>query len=533
MIQPILGGLACILLTYLIGEKIKPGSGIYAAALLATAHHFLFFSHWLGGVSLSIAFILLSFYLSLQEKHTLSGAFLILSLITRISHFPILLIFFAYNIYKKQYKFFLGFFAAAIASLTLLLIPGFYTGTVLYHLTKKAGVLSIGYGGYLSFAQRQFIPVILTILSAAYVLKSKIKNLPLLFSFLAVLSGFGLLLLSELRVWYIVYTIPFLCITSGFLFQQLSRIKINKKSLKIPLTIFFIILLIFSFRPAYNSTKYSEEETYDPVYDLLQINSDDYLLDTLAGMGPYLSLKHDASISGNLIDMNPLRFANDLFDTDDAISKLNSQPPKYIFDLRGGTGELISWDHYWRFTPLRDHIYDNYRPHFLTYNEDLFTLTLIWEKQALFAYQKVEFRPALYNVKFLDKHEIVDRKVDTHYLTTQRLSNTTDHELTHLVDGLTEVTLNKRQLICHDAWDDFDRFHTIVKDGDLRCETWITPHDGNILVFTETTENDITVSFTAMELDQEAGVWNSLVIYENIIGGLVPTYSETLYATVE
>jgi len=532
MIQPILGGLGCIILTYLISEKIRPGSGLFSAALLAVSHHFLFFSHWLGGVSLVNFFLLLSLYLTLREKHGLSGVSLVLSFLARINHFPVLLVFLGYNLYKKNRRFFLGFGLAALASALLLLVPGFFNSTVLYHISKKAGSLSIGYVGYYSFARFQWSLIALSLLSIPYALGRKIRNQPLLFTYLASASALILLLLSEVRVWYIVYAIPFLALSGGFLLAELSDFRINKKSMRLPAITILLILLLIGVLPAYSSTNFSQGKTYDPVYDLLEIGEGDYLLDTLAGMGPYLALKNGASISGEMVDLNPLRFANNLIDTDDAIARLRQQPPKYIFDLRGGTGDLISWDHYWRFTPLRSYVYDSYQPHFLVYNEDHFTMTLIWEPQSREPVPEFEFHPALYSIKFLNMHEIVGRGVDTHYLTATRASTEADLELGDFVDGLTKITLNKRQLIAHNAWD-LSNPHTTVYEGNIRSETWITPHGSHYLIFTETTEDNITVSFTAMDFVPADGQWQSLVIYENIIGGLVPTYSEQRIGSLE
>lgn len=531
MIQPIFSGLASIILVYLIGEKIRGGSGIYAAAFLATSYHFQFFTHWLGGVALSVVFVLASFYLTLQKRHELSAAFLVLSFLTRINHFPVLFVFLGYHLYKKNYRFFKGLVIAGLASFILFLIPGYVDGTILYHFLKKAGPLSVGHGAYFSVIQKQAVIITLSLLSFAYIFKRKIKDDALFFSYAAALSCLTLLALSELRTWYVLYTIPFFCILAGFLMHQLSLIKVNKKHISPIVIAAFLILLVLNIYPAYGFTQYSEPKSYDPVYDLLDIQEGDYLLDTLAGISPYLALKNDAFVAGDLVDMNPLRFASGLIDIDDTIMRLEAQPPKYIFDMRGGTGELVSWDHYWRFTPLRDYIYNKYNPHYLVYNDDLFTLTLIWEKTAAEPIPDFQVVPAIYDIKFLDKHEIVNRRVDTHYLTTQRASNASNLELTNFVDALTKLTISHRQLIAHNAWN-FSNPHNIVEDGSLRSETWITPHDGHYLVFTETTDNNITVSITAMDLLPEQGYWLSLTIYENILGGLIPTYSEQLVRAI-
>ena len=144
-LTPALGGLIVLIATYLAGEKIRKNLGLAASILLFFSFSFQSITELAMGTSLNLAFIMLAFYFLMDDKPLPAGILTGLCFLARYNSFPIAIIFLAYTLLRKEKRFLLGLLLTAPIFLYLSAIPNFLNNTLLYHFSKHASFLSVGY----------------------------------------------------------------------------------------------------------------------------------------------------------------------------------------------------------------------------------------------------------------------------------------------------------------------------------------------------------------------------------------------------
>jgi 4-amino-4-deoxy-L-arabinose transferase-like glycosyltransferase len=125
------GSLGCIILTYLLGEKILKGAGIFASIFLSITPIFFFFSAIPITDILSLFFALFSLYVFTKEKYILSGVFASIAFLLRFPQGLMFLSLILISIYNTRNKNISIWFKDAM-KLSLSILVGFLPLTVLY-----------------------------------------------------------------------------------------------------------------------------------------------------------------------------------------------------------------------------------------------------------------------------------------------------------------------------------------------------------------------------------------------------------------
>jgi len=521
-LQPVMAGAGILALTFLAGEKMKRGAGLIAGILLLSSYYFQFGTHWMGGVALNSFLLMLSFYFMGTRRPFRSGFALLLSVLARYSSFPAVIVLVAYQVLRKRRRFFLGLLAALPALAALLLVPNFLSDTVLYHLAKGSA-FGIGGRGALAFLEREAVLVGLGIASAVYFLRERRSEFHVLIFALAA-SPLLLVSLSEVYPWYLFYSLPFLSLAAGLLFAGLwGRIGFRPA---IPLLI--AVISIVAFAHTFDSISPPGGGLYESAYEYMPVGEGDAVFDTLSNMGAHFCLEKGCRIAGNVIDITPVRIGSGFADMEEIVSRVSSDSPRYIIDMRGGAGgDKKSWDHVWRQTVMRDYVYENFRPELLIYDGQSFLLTVIWTRKGEGTLQ-LEGGEGVYDYEYLSSYSIRGQSLELEYAEGQRLSETND---VFFSEGLSKhiMELNPDSLeVPASIWRDLSKRE--FSAGGYRVNTWVVPEKN--LVFTELSTQEYTEAIIVMQYRPELGTWGSLTIYQNILGGFVPVYAETLAYTI-
>ena len=524
-VQPIAAGVVILVVTFLAGEKMKKGVGLVASVLLLSSYYFQFGTHWLGGVALNTALLMLAFYFALFSKPFKSGMFLLLSSLVRYSSFPAGIVLTGYHLIKREKKFFLGVAVASSVLVLLLLLPNYISNTFFYHFGKGASI-GIGWRGFAIFLKREIILVLLSIVSASYLFMRKRREEPLLLTLALAKSPILLIFLSEVYPWYLFYSLPFLCLTSGFLLEEMYR-KRDKVRWAIPLLIAAICFA--NFLPTYANIQGSGEDFYVSAYERMPIAQGETVFDTLSNMGAHFCLEKGCKIAGDVIDITPVRIASGAADMPEIVSRVSSDSPRYILDMRGGAGgNPVSWDHVWRKTELRAFVYENYQPQLLIYNQQNFLLTVVWARPEPGGLE-LAGASAVYDVNYLAAYAARGNSLELDYGQAQRASEKGDVFFSQgLSEQVREMNPDKLEIPAG-IWESLSSYSK-DESGAYTIETWANGKRG--LVFTEVSLPTHTVALVVMQYSEELGTWNSLTIYQNILGGFVPVYEERLAYTV-
>ena len=504
-IQPIAGGILVLTFTYLLGERIRKNTGLLASFILLASPYLNYTSHWLVGISLSLGLAMAAVWAH-QDRPKLSALLSTLALITRYSIFPIPLALAIYSLYKKEYRYFSGLLLASPLFLILFLIPNFAQNTILYH-TGGGAQFGVGLGGGVEFLTREFLGVALGALGIIF-LRKKAPQLPLLIISLSPLVAF--LFRTDLRPWYLLFTIPFLCIIGSAFLLGLKQKKIVLGILLIPFLISFIQIG--------GQFTISEADSFEQLTSL-SINAGEKVFDTSLSFGTYYALTHNAEISGGIADFVPKRFLNNAVDPTETISKLKADPPQYIFDFHtGALPQKPAADSFWRNSELGDYIHDNYSPTLLTTltsTKGEQFLVLVWEKGT----SKPDMQGSgdvLYKTNFLTYYDLRTRQATY----GQGLRKSTAQDILpseSLVENFKSLNVLGLPALVPGTWADGK-----ATQGALTSKSWAT---GNT-IFTETTSNGQVTSITRLNYSPDVKTWDELEIYQNLYGNFVLVYRE-------
>ena len=526
---PILSGLAIVMLTYLLGEKIKPGTGLIASLLTALSLHIQLTTNWLSGAGLCLALVLASAYLLLSKKEFAGGILLAVSFLARLSFLPLAVALLLYSLYKRNYRFLYGLAVTIPPLLLLLLIPNFIQSVFTSHFMEFLPGMAILMTGYTGFVRVFLGQLGIFALGAAalYLLRKEIGQLKHwdILPFL-ILAALPYLLLKEVYYWYLLFLIPAFSIACSIF---LSHTKNRSHWLAI-----FTLLLIITAYPTLSDISSKSKSGYTLALSPLEaeLAPGTPIFDTSSATGAYLALKTGARIVGQ-IDMNGVGIATGFFDTGKIVSNLEADRPLYIIDRRGHlTGEQINRPTYWWKTPIRLFIYSNYSPKFTIYDTTTKTLTIIWGQRDEYAPAPLPEGKAAYQVSYLLSNNLNKKGLDLTEHEGQRTSEPADFEISESFNSyLSEHNPKKERLFADNAWQEKSS-HFTKSQGALTSESWIRESLGTYLIFTET-YSDYPMTFATARINRNLAIWDGLTIYQNILGAYFSAYSEAAQYTTD
>ncbi|MFH1786942.1 MAG: glycosyltransferase family 39 protein, partial [archaeon] len=535
IIQPAVAGIAILFSVYLIGERHKRYAGLIAAVLLLSSPFFEYTTYFTVGAALNLAFIMAAAYYSLEKKPYCAGIMLGLAALVRYSTFPVMIVIFAYNIYKKQYKVVHGALTIAPVFVLLAFVPNFVENTVLYHIGKGATVFGFKYGFFQLFWHEMPL-FLIAMLSMAYFAFKKDKELAVLCSLAVASSLLGYFLISEVYFWYVMYIVPFFCILGGMLFADLwNREGKRNEAYKMGLAIILVAAVAVGFWTYFNTVWFKEADVYSGFYDSFDLRPGQVIFDTSSPMGPYFALSRDLRIAGDLVDMNPRRFAVGDIRPEEVVGKLQRETPSKIIDVRGPVaGGVYSTDYWWTQTEIRDFVYENYQPTTFMYNQDTQMLAIVWSiPDNLNSYDYAfEEKPGIFETLFLF--------YDGQQLSAQRINRASSQGDAYFsegfVDALTSINPQAIQPAAKGAWEGGFKpnSHWKVEDGMYETESWVVPVDDDaFFVYAETRVRGRPTEFIYAQFSREAGNWVDLQIYQKTASSYERVYAESFIKPVE
>jgi len=511
---PILSGAAILVLAYLIGNELEKGSGIFASAVILSSYSFWLMSGRGIGVALSLALILGSVYLSLRKKEDWAGLLLGLSLFVRLSNFPLFLVLVGYHVWKKRWRFFRGLAILGVFGF-LTIIPNFTKDVFLYHVLKSAVA---DRGGAIAFASREWILLLLVALGAF--VKWTEKRLLILG---CAASGVLVLLLSQVRIFYLGFVIPFVAIVAG-----IGIVRGMEKFEKLK----YVVVLIFLAVLALNGYAYRFEYSgVDPALDGIFAEIDGPVFDTSSTFAAYYSVEYGSRISGKVIDMYPVRVMSGMVEWDDVVGRLDEDTPRFIFDKRGefvGENEREAWLK----TPLKDFVYDNYVPSRFVSAADSQEIIIMWKEKEVGNGVVFTGNIGSYYVKYYSGG-ISDGVVLLEEKEAMRQGKGGDVLPSEEFVSFLGSHVVFPKVVAVGAWDVSEigeGYHWVVPGkvpGEVSSETWVNEYDGSYVLFTESRDSEKTVAFLVQIYVPGQGIIMREV-YQNIGGGFVKVYEERL-----
>ncbi|MFH1786143.1 MAG: hypothetical protein ABH829_00615 [archaeon] len=535
LIIPVLAGAGTLLLTYLIGEKMKKHLGIAAAVLLFCSPAFQETTHWFGGASLNTFLLVLAFYLTIEKKFAASGFSLVLAGIARYTSFPAMILLLVHNLYKRRAGFFKGAILASPLVAMLLLTPNFLRDTVLYHFSKQGSPLGVGLSGFYTILAGQPALVLFGLFAGALYLRSGKRNERMDLVCFAALSAFlWLLLPTEVLSWYISYSLPFFALLSGYaIFSMVGGLKSRKREATVLILLIICISLAYPMR---SIVGYKDTDTFTPFYQILSVQPEDTLYDTSASIAAHLALLSGAEIADNLVDVSPRAYAAALIDPEEVASRVRESKPKYIFDARYSADRGVSSDFFWRQSSLRDFLLSNYSPAAVLYRPSTAELIIAWGPQQDGVYFNPNENPALYSVEYIASYSKTEGALNTKFRTERAAATRQSlpgdlRPSSKFVGHLNAMSLDGKPLLLEDSWaQQGASSHWRVSEGHAASETWVRDVQGTYYIFTETSYDGVPTAFIIMDYSPEVNAWVSLTAYQHLSGSYVLLYKEGLVA---
>lgn len=306
----VLASVGLIYLVYLLAEKIKNGTGLYAGLFLSITPVFFYFSKIPLSDILSAFFAILALYFFINKRDFISGIFVGIAFLSRFPQglvlVPILfsLLYREYNKGEEDYfkrifysglKIIAGFFVLVIP---YLISNYFFYGSMFEPIQYANQIIARynflyfkGFWYYLNefwqIAPFLFFSAFSLIIVAFQFKKKSIKNVSLVSIFITTVvfcTYFFLQMHKELR--YSIAFIPYLAVLSGVGFAWILEKAVEKNVLKI---IFMIGIIFFLFK-AKPYILYSEIDPYKDFYS--------YFLDK---KGIYISTTPVPAAVGNIL----------------------------------------------------------------------------------------------------------------------------------------------------------------------------------------------------------------------------------------
>lgn len=517
---PVMSGAAILVLSYFIGDELKKGSGIFASAIVLSSYSFGLMGGRGMGVALSLALVLGSVYCSLRKRDGAAGVLLALSMFVRLSNFPVFLVLAGYHIWKKRWGFVKGLAILGVFGL-LALIPNFTKDVFIYHLMKSAVA---DRGGALAFVSREWI--LLALVPLGIFVKWDERKLLILG---CMASGILVLALSQVRIFYLGFVIPFAALVAG---AGIVTALEKWERLKPLLVLVFVGVLMV------NAYAYSFEATgIDPALERVFTDIGGPVFDTSSSLGAYYAVAYGGRISGKVVDMYPVRAASGAIMWADVLAKLESDPPRFIFDNRG---EFVGYNEreVWLNTPLKEFVYENYIPWrfvSITSNQEI---VIMWERKEFgqgveLAGNENRYYVKYYTGRFGESEIALTERETIHQGSAEDLGPSKE-----FVDFL-ESHVVVPGVVVIGAWDVPEvgnGYHWLVEEKSLiggpsswvvSSETWVREYQGDFVLFTESRDHEKTVAFVIQMYRPEKGIIFR-EIYQNLAGGFVKVYEEEI-----
>jgi len=370
---PALGGIGIIILTYLIGEKMKKGLGNMAVVLLFFSAHFQLLTNSMLGASLNLFFLLASFYLLLDERDFWVGICFVIAALARYSSFPFFLVILGYVIWKKRWKFFYGVGAMVPVLIGIFMIPNFFEYTIL-NMAGRNVLQSPKMTGFLTFLIVQKWMVLLGVVGGFLVFfkkgKKKVDDELLRIGVVVCASIVLVLLLSETRHWYLFYSIPFFCILGAYFLRYLRNRFSGVKEWAILLVLGLILFASFGSVLEYRDSTVAEEFLAPRVKPGMGV------YDLSGTRAAYIAMRYRTTIPPELVDNNAIALASGIVNPGEVVGVLEEVMPAYLIDYRQDERTT-----YWMGTEIGGFVENNYVPVLEATEENTGNSLVIWERR--------------------------------------------------------------------------------------------------------------------------------------------------------
>lgn len=366
---PALSGVGILIFTYLLGNKAKEGMGTLAAVFLFFSPHFQTLTNSMLGASLNLVFLLASFYFLTEKRDAVAGVCFVLAGLARFSSFPFFILMLLYVAWKKRWRFFYGVGALAPVLVALAMAPNFLEYSVFSVFTRNV-LQSLKMAGFYIFLIVNRGVIAMGAIGAYLVTLAKKKSEMLQFAVVACASILLSLFLSEIRYWYIYYSLPFFCILGAYFVRHVQGL-VPKKA-RLGLVLLVGLILFWGFAPVldYSDSKMVEDVLAPAVRPGMVI------YDLSGTKAAYMGLKYGTRLPVELVDNNAIALASGDVEPAYVVHVLGQEKPSYIIDYRQDERTT-----YWMTTEIKDFIGDNYKPALQATEDETGNMLAIWERK--------------------------------------------------------------------------------------------------------------------------------------------------------
>ena len=335
------------ILLYLLGKRLYGRVvGFLALLLFLFSFDSLRFSTFGSGISITLFFLVLGYYLHFLERHAFAGASFALAVLTSYLAAPFGAFYIGYLFFKDRkgvLKAGLGFFGVILfALIALFSFSGwdFVEQTVLYHLAKP----SSGTARF-SLLFKQFLGEWLLFFPLLFLPFSKKARGHLI---LGSIVAYLLFLLSFQKPFAFYYFLlyPFLALLSASVVAGIgwmAHVKLTAAKHHVVFVLFFIVAALSS----YSAFSYliDNRQEVKAIPEMVEyINSHTTYSDSLFGddsLVPLIALLSDRRISLDFLDLNNLRFRSLPGLAEETIERLKGSDLKYYLDYQIQIGNLV------------------------------------------------------------------------------------------------------------------------------------------------------------------------------------------------
>lgn len=541
-------GILFICIFYTVGEREKRGLGLIASLLLASTYIFHRTAGVIDGTVITLIPIFISLFLVIEHRSLWAGAGSCAAIMMRMNAALSAASLLVYSLAKKEEKAFLKGAAFLIpVFLFLMLVPNFFSDTVLYHFGKrdlpivKEAVIS-------SFISKHIALIALSIISVVYCIIFKTHKKPLIWiSLITILFNiFYIIVASPFFTHYLIFLAPFMCIISSS-----SLLSVYERDGRLCKTICIGLLMLTVWLSANEvSSLYGPP---DPVYSKLESiianesGADSGIIDfSVSLIPPYLSFATGVQIPLNYMDSgfqrvdtltNLEEFMQEMENVDFVIWNLRDN----LLQIQEGYDEAAAY--------VRSHFYPRFS--FFVYG-DILTL---WERGINEPVNTEPVYEGTYKAKYLKAYingtpsyitvtSIVHPDpVYSRYACIPCLVNFTNENST--VWGSTIIDLGDNVTLAGIKLESEANYggerllasgHPLIlpnqsmwstQDGDIVSDSWVSASTGNYTeIITITRRNESVISFIFIRYSKNLNKYREIAAYQLIEGSFIGVYRE-------
>lgn len=265
---------------------------LFSFIILSTSDH-------QTGVFISSVFATVSYYFYINKKYFLTGIFIALTFLTKAYFLPILLSYIVLFFWKKEYKNILPFFAGAIiTSIVIMLptiifaLPNFIKDTFVYSLNRTQGVEKSNIVWF--FITHDFSLLVLLLFNLFTIKKNKLIGLTVFFGIIF------FFIYRDMYYLYLNFLIPFLCLSYPDFYKFMEK-NFNIQKYIIP----SICLCLLVFNAAIYMTDFRNLGKIDleQAVQIIKKEKPRYLYG-IDSITPALSFLSDTPLLDNIVDTN-------------------------------------------------------------------------------------------------------------------------------------------------------------------------------------------------------------------------------------